>query len=72
MFNKESGKLMKEYKTDKYKDYEVISCSDRCYECLFKCEVVINDMKQLNLSCRHPKGPGNPVHCIYFKITNSS
>lgn len=61
---------MKNNHTEKNEDYVVVSCSDRCSECLFKCEVVINDMKQINISCRHPKGPGNPIHCIYFKSRN--
>ncbi len=58
---------MKEFQADNYDDFIVISCSDKCNDCLFKCEVVVADMKQVNISCRHPKGPGNPIHCIYFK-----
>lgn len=48
-------------------DYKIVSCSDRCNLCFFKCEVVLDDIEQINISCRHPRGPGNPIHCIYFK-----
>ena len=30
------------------------------------------DLRKINLSCRHPKGPGNPVHCIYFRNNDRS
>lgn len=63
---------MKEAKNDKYEDFDVISCSDRCAECFFRCEVVVEEMNTLNISCRHPKGPGNPEHCIYFKNSTRS
>lgn len=63
---------MKEFKTENGIEYSIISCSDRCNECLFKCEVVVHEIKHINISCRHPKGPGNPVHCIYFKNRNLS
>ena len=58
---------MKEVKRGEGIEYSIISCSDRCNDCLFKCEVLVDEIKQINISCRHPKGPGNPVHCIYFK-----
>jgi len=59
-------------KNNDLSDYEVISCSDRCYKCHFKCEVVMDDVRKINFSCRHPKGPGNPVHCIYFRNNDGS
>lgn len=45
----------------------IVSSSKECYNCLFKCEVVVEEIKQIKIYCRHPKGPGNPEHCIYFK-----
>lgn len=58
---------MKESETDEFEDFDIITCSDRCTECFFRCEVFVDDINTLNISCRHPKGPGNPIHCIYFK-----
>jgi len=49
------------------KEYKIISCSDRCSQCYFKYEFVPDDIEQISISCRHPRGPGNPMHCIYFK-----
>ncbi|MBP2046180.1 hypothetical protein [Methanobacterium aggregans] len=48
-------------------EFEVVSCSPRCYKCKFKQKIVVPELKRVSLSCRHPKGPGNPVHCIYFR-----
>jgi hypothetical protein len=48
-------------------DYKIISNTNRCKKCYFKFEVVLDEIEQINLSCRHPKGPGNPMHCTYFK-----
>ena len=42
--------IMKEFHADNYDDFIVISCSDKCNDCLFKCEVVVADMKQVNIS----------------------
>ena len=58
---------MKEFKTKNNEDFEVVSCSDRCKNVYSNVKLLITKLKQINISCRHPKGPGNPVHCIYFK-----
>ena len=61
------GVWMKNYEMINGEAFEVVSCSPRCNQCLFKQKVVVTEFKRVSLSCRHPKGPGNPVHCIYFK-----
>ncbi len=48
-------------------EFNIISSSENCYKCRFKCEIVVNEQKIINLYCRHPRGPGKPEHCIYFK-----
>lgn len=48
-------------------DYKIISSSNRCYKCYFGFKVVLDDIEEINISCRHPGGPGNSIHCIYFK-----
>jgi hypothetical protein len=48
-------------------DYKIISNSNRCQKCYFRFEVVLDDIEEINISCRHPMGPGNSMHCIYFK-----
>ena len=48
-------------------DYKIISNSNRCHKCYFRFEVVLDDVEEINISCRHPMGPGNSIHCIYFK-----
>ncbi|MBI5681322.1 MAG: hypothetical protein HZC47_10540 [Methanobacterium sp.] len=58
---------MKKIEKVKGEDYEIISSNDKCVECRFQCKVIVTSMKQMNISCKHPKGPGNPDHCIYFK-----
>lgn len=60
---------MKQFKKVNGEEFEVISSSDRCIQCRFQCEIVLddNDTKQIYLSCEHPVGPGDPVHCAYFK-----
>lgn len=47
--------------------FEIISSNEKCLNCSFQCKIIISDMKRISISCKHPKGPGNPVHCIYFK-----
>jgi hypothetical protein len=53
--------------THEYENYEIVSSSDNCYDCLFQCKIIVHEKKQISLNCRHPKGPGKPEHCIYFK-----
>ncbi|MGO9387940.1 MAG: hypothetical protein ACLPWD_07835 [Methanobacterium sp.] len=52
-------------------DFEVISCTERCIQCKFRYEIVLEDIKRVSISCSHPRGPGNPLHCIYFKRGDS-
>lgn len=56
-------------KDEKVKDteYEVISSNEKCVRCRFQYKIILDELNQINISCRHPKGPGSPVHCIYFK-----
>ncbi len=49
------------------REYEIISSSERCIKCKFQCKIILDDIMQIKISCKHPKGPGNPQHCIYFK-----
>lgn len=63
---------MKQIKIIEGEEFEVLSSNEKCYQCLFQCEVVIKEKKEISLSCKHPKGPGNPTHCIYFKKTSNS
>lgn len=58
---------MKQFETVDSEDFEVISCTEECIKCKFQCKTIVTPAKQVNISCRHPKGPGNPAHCIYFK-----
>lgn len=58
---------MKTTEIIKGEEFEVLSSSEKCYHCLFQCKVVIKEKKRISLSCKHPKGPGSPAHCIYFK-----
>lgn len=55
----------KQFKYDE--EYEISSPSDKCANCLFQCVVVLKDLKKIDISCKHPKGPGKPEHCIYYK-----
>lgn len=48
-------------------EYEVISSNEKCVRCRFQYKIILDELNQINISCRHPKGPGSPVHCIYFK-----
>jgi hypothetical protein len=48
-------------------EYEIISSNERCINCRFQCKIILEDKNQINITCKHPKGPGSPVHCIYFK-----
>ena len=48
-------------------EFNIISSSENCYKCRFKCEIIDDEEKTINLYCRHPRGPGKPEHCIYFK-----
>ena len=48
-------------------EYEIISSNEKCINCRFQIKTVLEELNQINLSCKHPKGPGSPVHCIYFK-----
>jgi hypothetical protein len=48
-------------------EYEIISSNEKCIKCRFQYKIILDELNQINISCRHPKGPGNPVHCIYFK-----
>lgn len=59
--------IMKQFKNMDGEDFEVISSTQRCIQCRFQCKTVLKECKKLNISCMHPKGPGNPEHCIYFK-----
>ncbi len=52
-------------------EYELTTPSDKCTECLFQCVVIIKKLKLIDISCKHPKGPGKPEHCIYFKKRKS-
>ena len=52
---------------DENLEYEIISSNERCIKCRFQCKTILEDINQINISCKHPKGPGSPVHCIYFK-----
>lgn len=58
---------MKKSENIKEKDYEIVSPNHRCIECKFQCKVIVDHIEQVNISCKHPKGPGNPQHCIYFR-----
>lgn len=58
---------MKQTETIKEEDYEIVSSNDKCIDCRFQCKIIVGPAKQVNISCKHPKGPGNPDHCIYFK-----
>lgn len=60
---------MKNIKIDENMDYEIISSNERCIKCRFQCKTIFEDKNQINITCKHPKGPGNPAHCIYFKPT---
>lgn len=51
-------------------EFDIIFSSDNCYKCRFQCEIIVEDKKIINLYCKHPKGPGKPEHCIYFKPCN--
>ena len=51
-------------------EFETISSSDNYHKCRFQCEIVVEEKKIINLYCKHPKGPGKPEHCIYFKPNN--
>ena len=62
---------MKKIKLVNNEEFEIISSSAECYKCLFQCEIIVDEMKQVKLYCRHPKGPGMPEHCIYFKKKNN-
>ena len=58
---------MKSVKIDENGDYEIISSNERCIKCRFQCKTILEDTNQINITCKHPKGPGSPAHCIYFK-----
>lgn len=58
---------MKQIKTINNEDFELISSTDRCIQCKFRYEVILEDIKRISISCKHPRGPGNPLHCMYFK-----
>jgi hypothetical protein len=58
---------MKQIKIIEEEEFKVLSSSEKCYKCLFQCKVIIKEKKRISLSCKHPKGPGNHMHCIYFK-----
>lgn len=47
--------------------FRIISATGECPVCVYRCEVVIEDLKEVKVYCRHPRGPGNPSHCIYFR-----
>lgn len=47
--------------------FEIISSSENCYKCRYRCEIAVKEYNELNIYCRHPKGPGNINNCIYFK-----
>lgn len=49
------------------KEYEIVSSNEKCINCRFQIKTILEELNQINISCKHPKGPGNPVHCIYFK-----
>ncbi|MCK9151578.1 hypothetical protein [Methanobacterium alcaliphilum] len=48
-------------------EFKIVSSSRECLNCLFNCEIVVEELKEVKIYCRHPKGPGNPEHCIYYK-----
>jgi len=50
--------------------YNVFASTEKCINCKFQCKIIVDEKKEINLSCKHPKGPGGPVHCIYFKRMN--
>jgi len=47
--------------------FRVVSATGECPLCVYRCEVVVEDLKEVKVYCRHPGGPGNPSHCIYFR-----
>ncbi|WP_370005100.1 hypothetical protein [Methanothermobacter sp. KEPCO 2] len=47
--------------------FRITSTTGECPECVYRCEVVLEDLGEIKLYCRHPMGPGRPAHCIYFK-----
>lgn len=51
-------------------NYEIISSNKKCIGCIFQLKIALEPQKQINISCRHPRGPGNISHCIYFKSIN--
>lgn len=59
--------IMKNTKIINGQEFNIISCSDNCHKCRFQCEIIVEENKTVNLNCKHPKGPGKPEHCIYFK-----
>jgi len=48
-------------------EYEIISSNEKCINCRFQIKTILEELNKINISCKHPKGPGNPAHCIYFK-----
>ncbi len=59
---------MKQIKILNNEDFEVVSSTDRCIQCKFRYEVILDDVKSINISCRHPRGPVNHLYCMYFKL----
>lgn len=47
--------------------YRIISTTSECPECVYRCEAVLEDTMEVKMYCRHPRGPGNLSHCIYFR-----
>jgi hypothetical protein len=61
--------FMKQVKIVGNEEFEVLSNTYRCSKCKHRQEIVVSDIKCINIACKHPKGPGNPSHCIYFSST---
>ncbi|MDI9615694.1 hypothetical protein [Methanothermobacter sp.] len=38
--------------------FRIISTTGECPECVYRCEVVLEDLGEIKLYCRHPMGPG--------------
>jgi hypothetical protein len=60
---------MKKVKLVDGEEFEVLSNTYRCSNCKHHQEIVVTDIKQISIACRHPGGPGNPSHCVYFLST---
>ncbi|WP_048188441.1 hypothetical protein [Methanobacterium paludis] len=60
---------MKQVKILNKESFEVLSNTYRCSKCKHRHEIVVNNIKRINIGCKHPRGPGNPSHCVYFLST---